>query len=199
MDLYNDFMNLPGNINVIFDGTRKTRGHECHIGVGCIIKLYTCLVIDHKLLSNFCLGCTTGPKPDDEDFVEWQQTHKCQKNIDCKAWKSSKPRVCSVGPLLSRNYDTPLSDVDSRTFHALTEEEVYDYVNVHKKDCLNHVHTRIGAALHGLVEKKDLKGALGGRGMRKKMKKMTNYYVYALHKHDIIDRPDHCLGVLVWV
>ncbi|KAH6925700.1 hypothetical protein HPB50_008573 [Hyalomma asiaticum] len=32
--LYKDFLSPPGNIDVIFDGTWKTRGHKSNIGVG---------------------------------------------------------------------------------------------------------------------------------------------------------------------
>ncbi|CAN8002053.1 unnamed protein product [Ixodes hexagonus] len=193
-NLYKDFLNPPGNIDVIFDGTWKTRGHDSHIGVGCIIELYTGLVIDHEVVSNFCLGCTVGPQPDKENFEEWQERHKCQKNSDCKAGRMEVEEALTMfRRSLAKHelrYTTILSDGDSRTFHALTEEEVYGYVTVQKKDCLNHVHKRMGAALRTLVEKKKAQGnPLGGRGRltQDRMKKIANYYGYALrgHKHDV--------------
>ncbi|KAH7963500.1 hypothetical protein HPB52_021267 [Rhipicephalus sanguineus] len=87
-------------------------------------------------------------------------------------------------------YTTMLSDGDSRTFHALTEESVYGFVKVEKKDCINHVHKRRGAALRTLVDKKKAQGQpLGGKGRltQDKIKKITNYYGYALrsHKNDV--------------
>lgn len=86
-ELYAKFGNAPGNIDVTFDGTWLTRGRTSHISVGCIIEMYTGLVIDHVVLSYFYLGCLTGPKPDDEAYADWLTTHTpvCQKNIDCKA------------------------------------------------------------------------------------------------------------------
>ncbi|KAG0428648.1 hypothetical protein HPB47_024372 [Ixodes persulcatus] len=84
-NLYKDFMNPAGDIDVIFDRTWKARGHDFHVNVGCIVELYTGLVIDYKVVLNFCLGCMVGPKPDKESFEGWQERHKCQKNSDCKA------------------------------------------------------------------------------------------------------------------
>ncbi|KAH7952765.1 hypothetical protein HPB49_000959 [Dermacentor silvarum] len=49
--LYKDFLSLVGNVDIIFDGTWKTRGHKSNIAVGCIIELYTGLVLDHIVLS----------------------------------------------------------------------------------------------------------------------------------------------------
>lgn len=58
-----------------------------------------------------------------------------------------------------------LSDGDSRNFHALTEESVYEFVKVEKKGCINHVHKRMGAALRTLVDKKKAQGQPhGGKG-----------------------------------
>ncbi|CAN8029787.1 unnamed protein product, partial [Ixodes persulcatus] len=86
----------------------------------------------------------------------------------------------------SLRYTTMLSDGDSRTFHALTEDAVYGFVKVEKKDCIKHVHKRMGAALRGLVDKKKAQGEpLGGKGWltQDKIKKITNYYGYALRSH----------------
>ncbi|KAH9383800.1 hypothetical protein HPB48_025570 [Haemaphysalis longicornis] len=52
-DLYSDFGQPPNNIDVMFDGTWMTRGWLSHIGVGCIIEVYTGLVIDHVVLLTF--------------------------------------------------------------------------------------------------------------------------------------------------
>ncbi|KAH9362336.1 hypothetical protein HPB48_017988 [Haemaphysalis longicornis] len=77
-DLYSDLGQLPNNIDVMFDGTWMTRGRSSHIGVGCIIEVYTGLVIDHVVLSNFCLGCAIGPKASDEGYEDWLADHECQ-------------------------------------------------------------------------------------------------------------------------
>ncbi|KAK8779482.1 hypothetical protein V5799_019176 [Amblyomma americanum] len=83
-------------------------------------------------------------------------------------------------------YTTVLSDGDSRTFHALSEAKVYGFIKIDKKDCINHVHKRMGTALPNLVDRKKAQGeSLGGRGKltQEKIKKITNYYGYALRSN----------------
>ncbi|MDD9361665.1 MAG: hypothetical protein PV344_01910, partial [Anaplasma sp.] len=132
--LYADFLNLPNNIDVMYDGTWKKRGRTSHIGVGCIVELYSGLVIDHIVLCNLCLGCSLGPKPEEENYSAWFAEHKpdCKKNIDCKA---GRMEVEAALIMFRRSfekhglrYTTVLSDGDSRTHHALTEEAVYGFV-----------------------------------------------------------------------
>lgn len=159
-ELYAEFGNAPGNVDVIYDGTWLTRGHSSHICVGCIVEMYSGLVIDHIVLSNFCLACTTGPKEGEAGHSAWLIQHAplCQKNVDCNA---GQMEVEAALRLFERSlekhklrYTTMLSDGDSRTFHALTEKEVYGFIKVAKKDCINHVHKCMGAALPTLVERK---------------------------------------------
>ncbi|KAG0420407.1 hypothetical protein HPB47_003510, partial [Ixodes persulcatus] len=64
-EVYGELGGAPGNIDVMYDGTWLTRGHNSHAGVGCLIELYTGLVLDHCVLSNYCHGCSVGPKPGD--------------------------------------------------------------------------------------------------------------------------------------
>ncbi|CAN8004346.1 unnamed protein product [Ixodes hexagonus] len=118
----------------------------------------------------------------------------CKKNIDCN---SGRMEVEAALIMFRRSfekhglrYTTVLSDGDSRTYHALTEDAVYGFVEIEKKDCLNHVHKRMGSALRTLVDKKKAQGkALGGKGRltQDKIKRITNYYGYALrsHSHDV--------------
>lgn len=84
-ELYTDFMNPIGSINVVLDGSWMTQGRSSHIGIGCIIDLYTGLVIDHIAYSNFCLGCALGRNPEDEGCSDWYASHDCQRNIECNA------------------------------------------------------------------------------------------------------------------
>ncbi|KAH9377429.1 hypothetical protein HPB48_016806 [Haemaphysalis longicornis] len=83
-----------------------------------------------------------------------------------------------------------LSDGDSRTFHALVQDAVYGFIKVLKKDCINHIHKWMGAVLRALLGKFRAQGEpLGGKGRlaQDRIKKITNYYGYALrsHKHDV--------------
>ncbi|CAN8014554.1 unnamed protein product [Ixodes persulcatus] len=195
-ELYADFLNPANNIDVMYDGTWKKRGRTSHIGVGCIVEVYTGLVIDHIVLCNLCLVCSLGPKPEDEGYSAWFAEHKpeCKKNIDCN---SGRMEVEAALIMFRRSfekhglrYTTVLFDGDSRTYHALTEDAVYGFVEIEKKDCLNHVHKRMGSALRTLVDKKKAQGeALGGKGRltQDRIKRITNYYGYALrsHSHDV--------------
>ncbi|KAM7302577.1 hypothetical protein ISCGN_018085, partial [Ixodes scapularis] len=84
---------------------------------------------------------------------------------------------------------TILSDGDSCTFHALTQDTVYGCLDIEKKDCLNHVHKRMGGAFRTLVKKKAQGESLGGKRKltQDKIKKIANYCGYALisYKHDL--------------
>ncbi|KAM7293982.1 hypothetical protein ISCGN_023533, partial [Ixodes scapularis] len=164
------------------------------IGVGCVVELYSGLVIDHVVYSNFCLGCALGPEPKDDGYSDRYATHDCQRNIECNAGRMEVEAALTMFQRsLTKHglrYTTVLSDGDSRTFHALSEANVYGFIKIEKKDCVNHVHKRMGAALSNIVEKKKAQGeSLGGRGKLKqeKIKKITNYYGYALrsNSHDV--------------
>ncbi|XP_077521463.1 uncharacterized protein LOC144132728 [Amblyomma americanum] len=181
----------PGNIAVSFDGSWMTRGHSSHIGVGTVIELFTGLVLDFVVLSNFCAGCEQGPKEDDPTYPSWKQSHICQKNTSKKA---GEMEVEAALILFQRSlqqhklrYTTVLSDGDSRTFPALQEAEVYGYIEIHKEDCVNHVQKRMGTALRNMVTKQ--KGAagesLGGRGKLTLdlIAKLSSYYSWALKSH----------------
>lgn len=66
--LYADFLNFPNNTDAMYDGTWKKWGRSSHIAVGCIVKLYSSLVIEHIVLCNLCLRCALGPKPEEENY-----------------------------------------------------------------------------------------------------------------------------------
>ncbi|KAH7972452.1 hypothetical protein HPB52_012440 [Rhipicephalus sanguineus] len=166
------------------------------------------LLVDMKVLNNFfaqakCDKCDAkslsvrkatdkeyGLAPQDEGYTDWLATHECQRNIECN---SGRMEVEAALTMFQRSwakhglrYTTVLSDGDSRTFHALSEAEVYGFIQIDKKDCINHVHKRMGAALRNLVDKKKAQGeSLGGRGKltQEKIKKIANYYGYALRSN----------------
>ncbi|KAG0425075.1 hypothetical protein HPB47_027735 [Ixodes persulcatus] len=62
--LYADFSNPVANIDVVFDGSWMTSssGHPEELRGGCIVKLYSGLVLDHLVYSVFCLGRALGPE-----------------------------------------------------------------------------------------------------------------------------------------
>lgn len=183
-------MDNPGNIAVSFDGTWMTRGHSSHIGVGAVIELFSGLVLDHVVLSNFCAGCERGPKPQDNDYEEWKASHICQKNTE----KKSGEMEVEAGLILFRRswekrqlrYTTVLSDGDSRTFLALKEAEVYGYIDIEKEECVNHVQKRMGTALRNLLKHKGCDSKpLGGKGRLTGdlVNKLGSYYGWSIKSH----------------
>lgn len=95
-------------------------------------------------------------------------------------WRCKLHSLCLFQRSLKKyqlRYTTVLSDGDSRTFHALTEQAVYDF-KVEKKECVNHVHKRMEAALRALVDKKAQSEPLGGKRQLTQdiIKKIMNYY-----------------------
>lgn len=181
----------PGNISVSFDGSWMTRGHSSHIGVGAVVEIFTGLVLDYVVFSNFCAGCERGPKEGDPSYNVWKQSHVCQKNTEKK---SGEMEVQAGLALFERSwekhgfrYTTVLSDGDSRTFLALVEARVYGYIEVVKEDCINHVEKRMGTALRNAIAKCKGSGAesLSGRGKLtgELVTKLTSYYGWALKSH----------------
>lgn len=175
------------DVVVAYDGTWHKRGHTSHIGVGAVIEYHTGLILDAVVLSNQCLGCQTGPKPEDEEYDSWLVNHVCQKNTDAK---SGRMEVEAALILFSRSvskhnlrYTTLVSDGDCATYSALVEENVYGLVPVVKEECLNHVQKRMWSGLHNLVQKSDK--PLGGKGRLTKalMEKLTGYYGWALRNN----------------
>lgn len=138
--LYQNFLNPAGNVDIIFDGTWKTHGHNSNIAVGRIFELYSGLVPDHVVLSRYCRGCQGEPDPDDDGYGDWVLSHRWLKNIDRNAGRmEAETPLILFKRSLKRNglrYTTALSDRDSRTFYALTQEGIYGSLET-EKDCLN--------------------------------------------------------------
>lgn len=196
--LYEDLEDLcfghRGNIAVSYDGTWMTRGHSSHIGIGAVIELFTGYVSDYVVLSNFCLGCEVGPKPDSDGYAEWKVTHQCQKNTDSKAGHVEVEAGLLFQRSLDRHglrYTTILCDGDSRTFGAIKEAKVYGFINIEKEDCVNHVQKRMGTAVRNLVQKQKGEGkqSLGGRGRltNELITRLSAYYGWALKSNDDVD------------
>lgn len=61
---------------------------------------------------------------------------------------------------------TVLSDGDSRTLLPLQEADVYVFIKVQKKDCVNHVQKHMGAALCNLAARhnEEVSENLEGKG-----------------------------------
>ncbi|CAN7980626.1 unnamed protein product, partial [Ixodes pacificus] len=63
-------------------GACEKWGHISHVGVSCIMEVYTGLTINHVVLCNLCLVCSFGPKPEDEGYSAWfaERKPECKKN-----------------------------------------------------------------------------------------------------------------------
>lgn len=189
-ELYGELnVDHPGNIAVSYDGSWMTRGHSSHIGVGAVIELFTGLVLDYVVLSNYCAGCESGPKESDPSYEAWKASHACQKNSTKKAGEMEvEAALILFGRSLERHnlrYTTVLSDGDSRAYLALQEERVYGYIPVEKEDCVNHVQKRMGTNLRTLLAKQSLSGK--GKLTGDLINKLSSYYGWALKTHKDVD------------
>ncbi|GFR67204.1 hypothetical protein ElyMa_001991900 [Elysia marginata] len=72
---------------ISFDGTWHKCGPSSHHGVGVPIDCKTGLVLDIQLRSNYCHGCEVGPKPYDDNNLQWQARHVCQRNFEGREWR----------------------------------------------------------------------------------------------------------------
>ena len=193
---YNDIGVLPDeegilNIAVSFDGTWQRRGHSSHNGVATVIDLLTGLPLDFEVLSNFCLKCKLEEGNDPSN--EWKKQHaaKCLKNFDGSAnamevesavrmWKRSVQKN-------GMRYTSMLCDGDSKSFDAVSREEVYGpSFPIEKEDCVNHVSKRMGTALRNLVAEAKAQGSpISGKGKltQPKIIKIQNYYGRAIKDH----------------
>ncbi|GFO40999.1 hypothetical protein PoB_006750400 [Plakobranchus ocellatus] len=184
------------DIAVSYDGTWLTRGHQSHIGIGCVIDVLTGLVIDCLVLSDFCQVCATTGKikrqghPD--AYRRWLETHKeegCDKNYDGTSGMM-EVKVAEILWLRSierhkLRYVTLVSDGDSKAYNRICEVAPYGEAQIEKEECLNHVGKRLGTALRNLVSDcSKRKITLGGRGKgtltQKAIRKLSIYYSRAI-------------------
>ncbi|KAH9381902.1 hypothetical protein HPB48_015378 [Haemaphysalis longicornis] len=180
----------PGNIAVSYDGSWMTRGHSSHIGVGTVIELFTGLVLDYVVLSNFCAGCERAPKESDPAYEEWKAKHLCQRNTTKKA---GEMEVEAALILFQRSwerhklrYTTVVSDGDCRTYLALRDADVYGFIKILKEECVNHVQKRMGTQLRNLPKQRPAGSeSLSGRGRLTGdlINKLTSYYGWAIKSH----------------
>ncbi|KAH9363325.1 hypothetical protein HPB48_006431 [Haemaphysalis longicornis] len=168
-----------------------TRGHSSHTIVGVVIELFTGLVLDFIVLSNFCAGCERGPKVGDPAYQAWKDNHVCQKNTEKKAGEMEvEAGLILFERSLQRHklrYTTILSDGGSRTYLALVGAKVYGYIPIKKEDCVNHVKKRMGTNLRNLLAKGTGSASerLGGKGRLTGdlVTKLSSYYGWALKSH----------------
>lgn len=115
------------NIDVSFDGTWLSRGHKSHIGAGFVIDLSSGIVVDYKILSNYCNACASmKKKKDEENFEQWRQTvhaETCQANFSGLSGAmeaETAVRIWGRSEEKGFRYLTFLSDGDSSAYKAVT-------------------------------------------------------------------------------
>lgn len=147
------------DVCVSFDGTWHKRGHTSHFGLGAVIELDSGLVLDFSVASNYCHGCSIGPKESEDGHEEWIETHKetCQKNFN---GSSNAMEVEAAGTIFSRSkelhgmqYTTVLSDGDSKAFLHVSKLNLYDK-EITKEDCVNHVAKRVFSGIESIKKKR---------------------------------------------
>ncbi|KAH9364471.1 hypothetical protein HPB48_021867 [Haemaphysalis longicornis] len=156
--LYDDLqLDNPGNICVTYDGSWMTRGHSSHIGVGVVIELFTGLVLDFVVLSNFCAGCECGPKVGDPAYQAWKDNHVCQKEAGLILFERSLQRH-------KLRYTTVLSDGDSRTYLALNAAKAKgEPTPKHRYNLPPHVYEALLPVYERLSDEKLLQRCLQGK------------------------------------
>lgn len=191
-DLYADFLNSVGNTDVIFDESWMARGHSSVLHQYGLHRLH-CRALHWPRNWPYCVLKLVL-------YVLSNHSHK-KKITVAGLWPTSASETdCSSGRMkvetaltafqssLAKHglrYTAVLSDGGSRTFYALSKAEVYEFVEIDKKDCINHVQKRAGTALQNLIDKKRDQGeSLGGRGKLTQEKiKIINHYGYALRSN----------------
>ena len=185
------------NLTVSFDGSWMTRGHKSLYGIGCVVDVFTGLVLDMAVLSLYCQRCAYASRrlggKATAAFQDWFAVHEdeCQQNYHGSSGGMEK----AAAELLWRRsvdrgfrYTTLLSDGDANTFKHLTGLKVYGDVVLEKEECINHVSKRLGTALRNLASSGKKAGVtLGGRGHGKltqaAITKLTAYYGKAVRAH----------------
>lgn len=179
--LYADFSNPVATIDVVFDGSCMTRGRSSHVGVGCIVKLHSGLALDHEAYSNICLGCALGPNPEKENYSNWYAAHFRQRNIDCNAGRmEGEAKLIMFQRSLAK--------------HALRYTAVPSDGDLLCIEGGRHVWLRQSSE-----ERPHQSRPQADRGRnrltREKIKKIRNYYGYALRSSDVIG-PSHFKAAL---
>ena len=156
------------NIDVIYDGAWKTRGHDSDLGCGVVIDANTGFILDFQVFSKNCHTCSSynarlrKGELEEDRYEEWLTEHKphCHKNFDQSSgamelegaklmWKRSIEKY-------KMRYTVFIGDGDTNTYDGLCQSKPYDDIKIEKIECINHVNKRMGTDLRNLVQVKVL-------------------------------------------
>ena len=94
-----DFINLT----VSFDGSWMTRGHKSLYGIGCVVDVFTGLVLDMAVLSLYCQRCAYASRrlggKATAAFQDWFTVHEdeCQQNYHGSSGGMRRRRLSCCG------------------------------------------------------------------------------------------------------
>lgn len=123
------------------------------------MDMYSGMVLDYEVLSNFCAARTTLKK--EETFDDWHNTvhsEKCQVNfqgLSAAMESGGAVRMWQRSKIRGYRYVTFLGDGDSSSYKAVCNMNngngPYTSHSV-VKECVNHILKRIGTQLRKLKE-----------------------------------------------
>ena len=167
---------------VSIDGTWRRRGHSSRNGVVTVINAATGKVLDSEILRNYCRICELTPGKE----------HNCMINHSGSAGAMEAVRLFSRSEVkCNLRYTEYLGDGDTSAFSKVKESKPYgDQVIIEKRECIGHVHKRVGGRLRKLKQKhrretlSDGKG-IGGKGRLTDVviNKLQNYCVMAIREN----------------
>ncbi|KAK8738968.1 hypothetical protein OTU49_003766 [Cherax quadricarinatus] len=211
-------------VNVTYDGTCHTRGHDSNLGLGVAIDAETKLVLDYFVLSKYCSRCSVLKTLLDKkkitqikyDTERVKHSPKCAKNysgtsdnMEVEAAKILWPRSLDY----NMRFDVMVSDGDTATFTNLKNmnngDGPYPGVKVTKEECINHFSKRLKHRLGQLVKnaysEKLLESGKKGKQFSLRGKdsltdatihKLASYFVNNIRKHMNADVKSMRNGVL---
>lgn len=149
------------NVDVSFDGTWLTRGHNSNIGMGFVIEAETGFVLDFHVLSKYCQKCLRiCKKYKDDEPRRLEEIHRhnllgeCLKNYEGTSGGMEKETAVRLWDRsVDKNklrYTAFISDGDSSAYNAVVERDPYDGIEIEKEECVNHVAKRLGTRLRKL-------------------------------------------------
>ncbi|KAG8229879.1 hypothetical protein J437_LFUL008271 [Ladona fulva] len=175
------------NLTVCGDGSWSKRGFSSMYGVITLIGQKTSKVLDNAVKSTFCHVCISmKSKAGTAEFDQWYSEHKeqCFINHDGSAGKMEVDGMLEIFArsieLHNTKYKRYIGDGDTKTFTSLLKVDK----DLEKKECINHVHKRMGSRLRNA---KKIHKNLGGHGYGKLtnelIKELTIYYGLAIRRH----------------
>ncbi|KAK8748456.1 hypothetical protein OTU49_016156, partial [Cherax quadricarinatus] len=155
------------DIDVTYDGTWHTRGHNSNFGIGVAIDALTKLVVDYQVLCKYCFICSSlknrlkKKRLAMEKYEQLKQSHesKCTKNFSGSSGKMEVEAALIIwqrSQKMKLRYKTIVSDGDSATYKGIVELNdgagPYEGIHVAKEECINHYAKRLRKRLTSLVK-----------------------------------------------